>query len=1090
VRFYAPTVMFGLIFILMGKGVYAQSSVLSTGTWHRFTIQNNGIYKIRFEDLKSKGILANPVPASQIALYGGENGMLSEVNRSDERTDWQEMAIHVETGGSATFGNGSYILFYAQSPNRWIWDGQKYTHQTNVYTNTMVYCLTTDATGERKRIAEKPRLTSSPTVVITSFKDHYLYEREIVNPKKSSQEWYGETLSQTTSSLDINLDLQGLDISQKPDIKVRLVINESGRVVISCNNQSYPITGNKTNSNWLMELNHQFSWSFADAAPRLSFKYEPSKSSSEMYLDYIEVHYQRQLALRSSPVQFRFAKDTTAIGEFRIGSANANSRVWDISNPLEPLLVQTSLNNTTLSFSEQLAGRPEFIGFSDNAIQTIANFEAVPNQNLRGEDSVQYVIVVHPNFRKEADRLAEFHRNRGLTVLVTTPNDVFNEFSFGRQDPMAIRRLLRHYKKTNLNMPPEYLLLFGSPSYDYRNLSVDPDDNGLQNFVLNYQYPTGLIEGNSLSTDDVFGFLDDASDTMSIGIGRFPARTEEDAKTLVDKTIAYTQPHFGDWRTVVTNLADDGVTEPFPQTYEDTRNHGYFEPEYKTKFKDINVEKIYADAYPQAATPSGARYPELKTNLKQRIERGTLILNYEGHSGAEGFADEDLLNRSDIAGFENSDRLTVLFAASCSFVLYDNAVVSAGEAMVLSPEGGAVGVIATTRVAYTSPNDVFHGALNRFALTRTNGKPHTLGEIIRMAKNQTGNAFALKPFVLLGDPALPLALPKYQVATSYIKDTIKALDTVTISGYISDFENRPVSDFNGEVMITVYDKPTKTKTLGNKNSTAAGNNPVLEYEIQKNVLFKGKASVINGVFETQFTTPKDINYSFGLGKISYYAFSDSVDASGYFDRVTIGGFGENFDIVADAPNIRLFINDTNFKAGNITTPNPVLYVQINDQYGINYSGTGIGHNISLILDDDARNQIYLNDYFEYLSGSNTAGELYYPMFDLPVGKHNLKVKVWNIFNISTVDTIEFEVIEKTEPYIAKAYNYPNPVRDFTKFYFTHNAPKKIKRVEIDIFDVSGRWMTRLSKSMYTEGFAIEPIEWNTTNSQGYRLRQG
>ncbi|MDR0436740.1 MAG: type IX secretion system sortase PorU, partial [Bacteroidales bacterium] len=656
---------------------------------------------------------------------------------------------------------------------------------------------------------------------------------------------------------------------------------------------------------------------------------------------------------------------------------------------------------------------------------------------------------------------------------------------------------------------PKYLLLFGSPSYDYRNRT-----GNAQNFVLNYQFPTGLREAHSFSTDDMFGFLADGdtgvpspgnTSRLTISIGRFPARTLEQARTLVDKTISYAGPRFGDWRNMVTNLADDGDSGLFVKVFESTYNSRvYFENDFRKNFREINIDKIYFDAFPQVATPSGARFPAAKEALIRRIERGTLILNYQGHSGPVRLADEDILNVSDIQNLENIDQLTVFFTASCNFSQYDDPDrISGGEWSVISPKGGAVAQIGASRVAWASPNDTLHGLFNHLALMRdNNGNTRSLGECLRLTKNASNNLHSLQQFVLLGDPAISLALPKYRVITTHINDTpiengidtVRALDYASISGKIVDFNNNFLSDFNGEVNITVFDKPTQIQTLGQKNSTSSHNNPVIVYEVQENVLFRGsRIPVINGEFNVQFMTPKDINYNYGFGKISYYAYSDSVDATGVFDSVVIGGFGEFFGDSADPPLVRLFLNDTNFRNGNIATSNPILLAKVSDKYGINFSGAGIGHNISLVINDDFRGQIYLNDFFEELPrGPNGEmhGEIHYPMFNLLPGAYNLKLKVWNVFNISTEASLDFNVVQSDKPIIGKAFCFPNPMIDHTKFYFTHNAPKKIKRVEVDIFDMSGRFMVRLSKNVSPDGFAIEPIEWDTRDANGHKLRQG
>jgi hypothetical protein len=381
-----------------------------------------------------------------------------------------------------------------------------------------------------------------------------------------------------------------------------------------------------------------------------------------------------------------------------------------------------------------------------------------------------------------------------------------------------------------------------------------------------------------------------------------------------------------------------------------------------------------------------------------------------------------------------------------------------------------------------------------------NGNARTLGETMKLSKNGMRNSDLLKPFVLLGDPAISLALPKYQIVTDSINgnsvndgiDTIKALDRASISGKIMDFDSNFLSDFNGIVHITIYDKPVQTQTLGQNNSTKSGHNPVTPFNIQKNIIFRGQDSVRNGEFRVEFMTPKEINYTYGFGKVSYYAFSNSVDATGVFDSVIIGGFGKHFEDSADAPIVKLFILDDDSipRSGNIPTSNPILYAQASDKYGFNQSGGGIGHNIRLVINDDFKNQIWLNDYFETIHSNDSLvrGEVRYPMFNLEPGRYNLKLRISNVFNVSAEDTISFTIVKPNAPIIGDVYNYPNPMRDYTYFYITHNAPQKIKRVEIDVFDISGRWIGRREENV--DGLVIEPIRWNGLDSRGNRLRQG
>ncbi|MDR2511993.1 MAG: type IX secretion system sortase PorU, partial [Bacteroidales bacterium] len=855
-------------------------------------------------------------------------------------------------------------------------------------------------------------------------------------------------------------------------------------------------------------------WNLSSENSQMQIRYKKAGDRTlPVYLDYLKIYYQRKLNFINRQMIFSTLGHNNCknIG-FSISNANQNVRIWDIGNQLSPQSVNTVFAGNNLSFVSD-SSFTEYIAFSEATTYQIARFLPVANQNLHQLEKIDYVIITYPDFHNEAEQLAEWHRDRGLSVVVAEPEKIYNEFSFGRQDPMGIRKFLRYlrnkaFAQNDMHHAPKYLCLFGGASYDYKNRT-----NVFKNFVPNYQFPTMLRDDYCLSTDDMYAFLDDGEDgwatfhTQDIAVGRLPVTNIEQAQNVLNKIFTYASPNrikttagaysnFGDWRNVVTNIADNGTGTDFVGVYEDNVN---FESYFKTHYPHINLEKIYIDAFPLEITGSGARAPEAKKVLKQRVERGTLILNYEGHSGEVELGDEHILDISDINAFENYNNLTVLFSASCSFSHYDNPErVSGGEWSMLAPNGFAIASIATTRIAYVYPNYLFHGYWLHRMLDRTNGKAQTLGEAFRLGRNDSQNQYKLRPFVLLGDPALPVALPKYKINTLSINDipieeeidTLKALSQVNIKGNITDFDSNLLDNFNGYITVTIFDKPSVTHTLGQPVSTTQGSAPIFEYYVQKNVIYKGKTKVENGFFSIDFTVPIDIKYNFGNGKISYYAYCDTADAVGVFTDVVIGGFGDSFELVAEAPVVKLFMNDSNFVSGNITNKNPMLLAVVEDKYGINFSGSGIGHDIVMIIDGNSKNPYILNDFFEYVDGY-TVGNLTYLLQNLQPGHHKISLKIWNIFNISTLAEIDFVVVEENNLVVGTVYNYPNPVADGTYFYFTHNEPKKINSVEINIFDYIGRKMKTIRKEFTPiNSFAIEPIYWDRETDGGQSFGNG
>jgi hypothetical protein len=365
---------------------------------------------------------------------------------------------------------------------------------------------------------------------------------------------------------------------------------------------------------------------------------------------------------------------------------------------------------------------------------------------------------------------------------------------------------------------------------------------------------------------------------------------------------------------------------------------------------------------------------------------------------------------------------------------------------------------------------------------------------VRISKNlDPGGWSNLRNFVLLGDPSVTFSFPNYNIEVTQINgttisatpDTLKALNFASLKGIISDKNGNKLSTFNGEASITIYDKPSTIQTLANDPGSIAVN-----FNYQKNILFRGKSKVTNGDFEVSFIVPKDIAYNYGLGKISCYAKCDTADASGYFGNIIIGGISNNPVTDNTPPTIKLYINDENFANMGLTNENPIIYAQVSDSSGINVVGNTIGHDAVITLDNESENCIVINDYFETDLNSYQKGKFRYPITKLSEGKHTLKFKVWDILNNSAEKTIDFTVVKQSQLQLDHVLNYPNPFSTNTSFYFEHNQAESVLDVKIQIFTITGKLIKTIVQTTQMNGFRSEAIPWNGTDDFGDKLAKG
>jgi len=864
-----------------------------------------------------------------------------------------------------------------------------------------------------------------------------------------------------------------------------------------------PLNLSSYTSIFALEGSKIFEYNATQEVLTVQVEYQQPNSNSEAWLDHITLNGRAQLRIEGSQTAFRDSRSVSSgsISEFQLNNASTNTLVWDISDPDNPGNIPLTLNGSQAKFKIETSELREFIAFNKNGDFPVPQLSGIglgkiPNQDLHGSNPPDMLIVYAEEFEEQAARLAEHRRNNDqLSVSLVTQQQIFNEFSSGTPNVSALRNYLKmYYDEVDPASMTKYLLLFGDGSFDNKDTSsLNP------NLIMTYQSSNSLSPTSSYVSDDFYGLLDTGEKLydglLDIGIGRLPVSNTDEAEQLVDKIIAYDQKStIGEWRNYICLIGDD----------EDGNIHmkqanslaGYIE----TNYPNYNVNKIFLDAYPQVTTPTGDRYPDVTRAINDQMNRGALIINYTGHGGVTGLAHEKILDLTNIKGWNNEGRYPLFMTATCEFSRYDEysvskktEVTSAGEDVLLNPFGGSIALFTTTRLVYSGPNHILNEKFYEIVFEKNaEGDYHRLGDIIVYSKNNTGSGINKRNFTLLGDPSISLSFPKNQVITDSINhiaieeltDTISALDFVTISGHMADPDGQLLENFNGSVIPIVFDKKTNLKTLANDGGSE------LEFDVRNSILYKGNVSVSNGRFSFSFYVPKDIGYNVGSGKISYYGFTEEEDSHGSSPNLIIGGIGDFAELDTVGPSIEVFMNDSLFRDGGIVNASPELLAYLHDPYGINTTGNGIGHDITSTLNGDRINAVILNEYYLADKDSYSSGTVRYPYKDLPLGKHTVTVKVWDIFNNSATKSLDFIVVESFGMLLENIYNYPNPFFDETFFNIEHNRPDQELEVVIRIYDMMGKLVTVLQKQSNSTGYRLEPLSWQGNSMGGATLGSG
>lgn len=1070
---------------------YASESVLNSGKWVKIQVAEDGIYKLTAADLKKMGF-SN---LDKVAVYGYGGWPLDEDFSTTYIDDVPEVAV---------WRGADYLLFYGKGPRKWEYSSsdKSFIHTNNPYSNYGYYFVSEkETTG---RTMEKAASAAGATLQVTTFDDYVLHEEELVSVNSSGRELYGESFTSTLSR-DFTISVPGITNDEG---KATLSFISRGNGTITMN-----VDGNALISGSVSvpsdeyevarELYRERAW-MADKGETVKVNIGYSTTGHKnVHLNYFRLQMKRQLKVYDNYTFFRSLSARGNASRFVIQGADASTLVFDVTDGVNPQQMETSLNGTELSFSiPASASLREFVVVKPSQIKAPVTVGEVANQNLHALPQQDMIIIAQPNFTTQAERLAEAHRTKdNLTVRVVTPESIYNEFSSGTPDATAYRRFMKMFydRKTSEADAPKYLLLFGDGSFDNRKLTSAWKSVDMSNMLLTYQTENSL-SSQSYVIDDYFGFLDDADNKKSLqnkklclGIGRFPIRTVEQATQMVDKVISYMEnKNTGSWKNNLCFMADDGSnTDGFMTEHMEFADQlaGYVESEHP----EFLVNKLYYDAYKKDMT--AGTYPDVRSGLQKLLKDGLLLFNYTGHGGTTALSDEKVLTQTDINQFTYT-HLPVWVTATCDFTRFDDLNTSAGEDVFLNKSSGGIALFTTVRVAYSRPNFPINDNVIRNLFERNNGRRRTLGEVMQATKNTLSSVYKLG-FCLIGDPAVKIAYPEFGMKVTTVNGqsvdgnsiSFKALEKITVEGEVLDASGQLVTDFTGIVNPTVKDSKVTVTCLKNSNKD---DSPAFTFTDYPNTIFIGNDSVRNGKFSFTFTVPKDISYSNLQGKMNLYAVDTESgnEAQGNFDNFIVGGTSDTAETDTIGPEIRaLYLNDTTFVDGGQVNTTPYFVAELWDKSGVNITGSSVGHDMMLVIDESTVLSYNLNSYYELLLGEDGTGIVKFPIPALEPGKHTAEFWVWDILNNSTVRTFTFEVVEGLKPFLFDVIATPGIAREQVTFHLMHNRPESRMRVGIMVYDLAGRQLWKHEESGTSGLFENYTVSWDLT-SGGARMRPG
>ena len=1111
-----------LTFLLIGCcfsiSVWGQIGMLSNGNWVKIAVPTEGVYQLTGAQLKAMGF-AGKLNANQVQLYGMDLANLTEKVPSVLPDSLSEMAIEMQDGGDGILDDQDKFLFYAQGHYRWIKSAideapirQKITSNDSLY-----FFLRIGTNG--KRILNKTK-TGAASKLVQTYAAKWLIEKDSINVLSSGKIWLGDPMGtglgkKTTLSFPLNMD--GLQLNAPILLQSQLAAaayQSDATFTIKLNDQILstkllnPVSGLIFDDAYKLRFDSSTIWldktkilktgqSFTSMNLQVDFN---ASTGSTGWIDYMALHGQRTIGFWGNTgfgFEYQSSNSTNQTIEFEIQNATNQTRVWDLSQYLQPVALNTQLGqNAIATFKAEDSAGKYFYVFEANKINA-AQFSSV----IRADSSfvtsgVDYIIITAPDFYPAAKALQLFHQKQnGYKVGLYNSTQIFNEMASGQTSPVAIRNFLKYLleqSKLKNQLRPAYVLLMGIGNFNQKiqpNKELPVYTSEVSNAIL-----------TSYSTDDFYAIQKSGHqiqfaqtiDSIGLAIGRIPARTIAEADKMVEKLIQYqSNKKMGLWQNQLTWVADDADYNLHLQDAEEIIGN------LKTKTANWNHKKLYLDLFKASQTLTGNTYPDVNKAIQESIQAGTLVLNYTGHGNYLRLTEEAVISKSEMQLWNNAGKLPIMVTASCDFAPYDQpASAPIGFDALMQNDKGIIALVAANRLVFAYSNKQINDAFMQALLVQNvDGQFKTIGQALQAAKNynfsRNGDRLNAFKFGLLGDPAMRIAQPKYQINCTELNQTpwadtlnLKAGGKYTIKGNLSA-KNQVIQNFKGVVEMVLWDAPSTKKTLANQTTSQS-----VGIETQEQALFKGKATVQNGQFEISFILPGNLPSSNTAAlKLQLYAYNDTADASMQFQSIFIQGTTTQNRQDTIGPVIQRYINHPSFKSGDWVSTPSTLFVHLKDSSGIQSSGNELGHDLKLIIDDTLVKNYNLNAFFTYDENQYQSGEIQYPLPVLEEGKHQLILKAWDLLGNVSKDTFWIEVPSQKNKNIRNLSVSPNPVQTNAKFSFELKNTIDPILVQLEVFDASGNRYFSTSQQIQPSGNKIM-IDWNGKTTAGGLLPPG
>lgn len=1091
--------------VALDRSHYASSSALSSGRWVKVRVSGTGMHRVSASQLKSMGFK----DASKVNVYGYGGNIISSALTAAQPDDLpMQPVVRLSDGGIVFYGVGTVAEY--------IDDKGQLSHEQNYFSTASYYYLSDRETDKTTPEAIEPSGTVSGDI-IDAVPVMVVHERELEAAGPSGRILLGEDF-RSVAKQNFSLEMPGRKAETPVELTVRMAAKSAGGTNV------YSVTANGAHAGDVNISGLRGSYSEVhsvldslkttvtplDNSEKLDIEIAYTPSGAQVVymsrLDFIKVTYTRSLHFANDEIAFAYASRNG--GEtLRITGGDATTQLWDVTDAAAPRRINvTPGSDGSLQFNA-FPGARKYIAFTPAGVtDEVSGSVQVRNQDLHALETPDMVIISPEQFQNQALRIAQMHSDDdGMDVVVLKPEDVYNEFSSGSPDASAFRKLLKMW----YDRDPEkikYCLLMGRATYDNRQITATVKNAGYPRLPI-WQSVNSSSETSSFCSDNFIGMLDDCerlamgTAKVRVAVGRMPVKNASEATQAVDKLINYVESSdLGSWRNQVMVIADDADGGDHLRQAQKVITA----MEGQGNGENFMYERLYLDSYPLGTASTSKSYPDARKRMFKILNDGVGFIDFIGHGNPTSLTHENLLTYTDVTSMTNK-RLPIMLAATCEFLRFDSDNISAAEIMWLNNKGGTIAFIAANRKVYITQNGMFNEAIGKNFFRRdAEGHARRLGDVYIGGLNDYPSTDDNRHrYALMGDPALKVVSPELSVtideidgvALADIHDAgdypvLTARSKVKVKGRVTDADGALLADFNGRVVPTVFDAERAITTYGHP-SVGEDDGKVMTYNDRKNRLFTGSFAVKGGLWEATVIIPEEIDNNYSPALLNMYAYSDDLrEANGATTQFYVYGYAEDSEDrdTTDPEILGIGLNSYMFRDGGIVNSSPLFVAKVRDDSGINISSSGIGKQMTLIVDG---RRVYedLVDQFTPDPDDYLAGEVQYTIPTLDDGDHQLMFTVWDNAGNNTSRTLDFKVKSDMQPSV-NVYTDASPATAGVTFYVAPDLPLEGTHCHIGVYDLSGRmiWDAQAVDS----GNPATPMQarWDLTDRGGARVARG